>query len=101
MALVDNVTVARVKRQAGAGLADLGGPEIDWDLILAPALKAAKEALRREVWEWLDAHPGETIFRVRVDTKVWFIPVHINWSVTASDAADFVSFLLGPRPEPA
>lgn len=96
MALIDNVTIRQsalrssVPAYLGAG--------IDWDLVAATGLKAVKEALRREIWEWIDAHPDEVIFRVNVDTKVWILPIKIRWAVKARDAEPFVEFILGSRP---
>lgn len=100
MALIDQVghkAVTEEMRSQGLVLADAG---IDWDLILAPAVGAALKALRREVWEWVDGNPKSVIFKVKVNVKVWFVPVRVNWKVLAKDAEPFVEFILGPRPEP-
>jgi hypothetical protein len=97
MALIDNVTASRVRSHAamsGSSFVTPSLPGIDWDDVLEPIIATAKKALAQEIWEWLDANPDKTIFRIKV--KVWVLP--INWSVKSKDAAKFVEFLLGPRP---
>jgi hypothetical protein len=96
VALIDNVQLEARDLRASAG--SLALPGVDWGLIAALGMEAVKEALRREVWAWIDANPDAVVFRVNVNTKVWFVPIKIRWAVKARDAEPFVKFILGERP---
>jgi len=72
--------------------------KVDWKLIWDVAKDAAIDALGVEIWEWLDEDPNRVVFEIEVDTKIWFIPIKIDWDVKAKHAEPLIKFIFGDRP---
>jgi hypothetical protein len=95
MAVIDRVTTNKAVDHMSS---TLHGVDIDWGLVIGPAVDAAKKALTKEIWEWIDEDPNRTVFKIKIDTKVWFVPVKINWKVKAKDAIPLIQLIFGERP---
>ena len=96
MALIDQINQFDIQKTKAAQ--KFASQDIDWGLLASLGWDVFKEALAEKVWGAIKEDPKQVIFRLKINTQVWFIPIKLNWKVRAGDLGPVIKWILGDPP---